>query len=188
MVAAQSEPDTIEVHYRPWLKGEEDRFSVGRCVVGSKKTKVVMAEEGDTLEEDVDAEHTSALCIGTTRILLPHFQHPSALTANYSSLFLMSAFGVKGTLQLRLSYLSVPLANDTALRLARLGIELEERFGGPRDIEFAIAKVSLGPSDILHFFLQLQQNRNTQPNDHSLPHTNPTVYSRERSTSSNPDR
>ena len=62
MVAAQSEPDEIEVHYRPWL---DDSFSVGRCVVGSKKTKVVMAEEGDTLEEDVDAEHTSALCIGT---------------------------------------------------------------------------------------------------------------------------
>ena len=61
VVAAQSEPDEIEVHYRPWL---DDSFSVGRCVVGSKKTKVVMAEEGDTLEEDVDAEHTSALCIG----------------------------------------------------------------------------------------------------------------------------
>ena len=62
MVAAQSEPDEIEVHYRPWL--DKDSFSVGRCVVGAKKTKVVMAEEGDTLEEDVDAEHTSALCIG----------------------------------------------------------------------------------------------------------------------------
>ena len=66
MVAAQSEPDEIEVRYRPWLDdAAEDRFSVGRCVVGAKKTKVVMAEEGDTLEEDVDAEHTSALCIGT---------------------------------------------------------------------------------------------------------------------------
>ena len=47
---------------------------------------------------------------------------------------------------LRLSYVNVILADDTALRLARLGIELEERFGGPRDIEFAIAKVSLGHS------------------------------------------
>ena len=40
--------------------------------------------------------------------------------------------------------MNVILADDTALRLARLGIELEERFGGPRDIEFAIAKASLG--------------------------------------------
>ena len=71
MVAAQSEPDEIEVHYRPWL---DDRFSVGRCVVGSKKTKVVMAEEGDTLEEDVDAEHTSALCIGR------HHSHMTSAT------------------------------------------------------------------------------------------------------------
>ena len=108
MVAAQSEPDEIEVHYRPWL---DDSFSVGRCVVGSKKTKVVMAEEGDTLEEDVDAEHTSALCI----------------------------------------------ADDTALRLARLGIELEERFGGPRDIEFAIAKVSLGQS--AHFLTTSKEQK-----------------------------
>ena len=69
MVAAQSEPDEIEVHHRPWLdEAGGDSFSVGRCVVGSKKTKVVMAEEGDTLEEDVDAEHTSTLCIGTTHI------------------------------------------------------------------------------------------------------------------------
>ena len=94
VVAAQSEPDTIEVNYQPWLDGE-DKFSVGKCSVGSKRTKVVMAEEGDTVEEDVDAEQTSALCI----------------------------------------------SNDIALRLARLGIELEERFGGPRDIEFAVVKV-----------------------------------------------
>ena len=97
VVAAQSEPDTIEVEYRPWLDGE-DKFTVGKCSVGSKKTKVVMADEGDTVEEDVAAEQTSTFCI----------------------------------------------PNDTALRLARLGIELEDRFGGPRDIEFAIVKVTCG--------------------------------------------
>ena len=94
-MSAQSEPDTMEVSYRPWLDGE-DKFSVGKCSVGSKKTKVVMADEGDTVEEDVAEESTSTFC----------------------------------------------MTNDTALRLARLGIELEERFGGPRDIEFAIVKVT----------------------------------------------
>ena len=85
----------MEVKYRPWLDGG-DRFSLGECTVGSKKTKVVMAEEGEPVEEGVAEEETASICI----------------------------------------------AGATALRLARLGIELEERFGGPRDIEFAIVEVA----------------------------------------------
>ena len=83
---------------------------MGKCSVGSKKTKVVMADEGDTVEEGVAAEETSTFCI----------------------------------------------PNDTALRLARLGIELEERFGGPRDIEFAIVKVTCGHLHKIMYYLSSQ--------------------------------
>ena len=69
---------------------------MGECSVGSKKTKVVMAEEGETVERGVAEEETNTICI----------------------------------------------SGATALRLAKLGIELEERFGGPRDIEFATVKVA----------------------------------------------
>ena len=84
---------------------------MGKCSVGSKKTKVVMAEEGDTVEEDVAAEQTSSFCI----------------------------------------------PNDMALRLARLGIELEERFGGPRDIEFAIVKVTFTQYSIMLYLEDLKE-------------------------------
>ena len=62
-----------------------------------------------------------------------------------------------------MSYVNVILADDTALRLARLGIELEERFGGPRDIEFAIAKVSLGYS-ALFLTYSCRKKRNFERN------------------------
>ena len=56
--------------------------------------------------------------------------------------------------------MNVILADDTALRLARLGIELEERFGGPRDIEFAVAKVTF----CTYSYIQLQKKRNFERN------------------------
>ncbi len=90
-----SDPDTVEVLYRPWKK--EEKFIMGETTVGSKKTKVVMTDGDSTKEEEVGVAEAGSLC----------------------------------------------LSSEMALRLARLGVELEQRFGGPRDVEFALAKDSI---------------------------------------------
>eukprot|EP00094_Tigriopus_californicus_P011985 TCALIF_11579-PA protein Name:"Similar to pps Putative phosphoenolpyruvate synthase (Bacillus subtilis (strain 168))" AED:0.06 eAED:0.06 QI:16/0.95/0.88/1/0.54/0.68/25/119/1347 len=92
VVSSISEPDTIRVSYHPWEKDLSNQFKVHGIDIGSKHSKIVMVQEGETCESSVSEAESKIACLKT----------------------------------------------EIVLKLARLAIKIEDRFGGPRDIEFAV--------------------------------------------------
>ncbi|CAL4079207.1 unnamed protein product, partial [Meganyctiphanes norvegica] len=89
VVSASAEPDTITLK-----KSWRNKLTVINKALGSKKTKMVMDDNGGTLEVAVEDKATDSICL-----------------------------------------------NDSmALRLADISLYVQDAFGSPRDIEFALAE------------------------------------------------
>lgn len=119
VVSASSEPDTIIVENAFWTE-DKNQFKILAKNRGSKSTKIVMsaAEKGGTKK----------LC-------------DKMVTKNviFSHIFLDTIVE-----NVDLEKASEICINDKmSLKLAKLAIQLENHFGNPRDIEFAIFQVSV---------------------------------------------
>ena len=125
-MSAISEPDTVTVSHRPWDK--EAEWSVKDRSLGSKKVKIVIDESSKYFCD------MQCFCVFTSQLILVADEtREEELDSTSAS--------------------KLCLSDDLAIRLAQLAKEREERFGGPRDVEFAVKDVS---EIITFFFLGLR--------------------------------
>ncbi len=129
VVSAIAEPDTVVVRYRPWKRrrwegSDAEVWTIGEKKSGSKKKKVVM-DKGQLNDGFIRNCHHHMFFLSSPRFPQLYF-FPDTFST------------VEKSLPSSPSSSSLCLPEETFVAIARLAVELEKGFGGPRDVEFAV--------------------------------------------------